>query len=195
MPENPRWFSPPAYGMASFGDVFTNRQLLALSTFSDLVDEVRELVKKDAAKAGLVKGDALAQEGRGALAYADAISVYLAFQIDQEANHLSTVCAWHVNNEQLKNTFARQALPMTWDFAEVNPFSNSTGCLENLQERQVKAFASLAGSGAGRVLQANAAQQTISDGKIISTDPRIMTTLVTLIFQIFSMFGCENLYA
>jgi len=109
--------------------------------------------------------------GESARAYAEAIRVFLSFQIDQLTNHLSTICAWHVNNEQLKNTFARQSLPMTWDFAEVNPFSTSTGSLNNLQERQIKAFSGLVTEARGFASQADAAVQTISRDKIISTDP------------------------
>jgi adenine-specific DNA methylase len=74
MPENPRWFSPPLYGLKTYGDLFTPRQLVALTTFSDLVQEARERVKRDAIAAGLpVDGEALARGGRGAAAYADAV--------------------------------------------------------------------------------------------------------------------------
>lgn len=160
------------YGLRQWGDLFTPRQLVALTTLSDVVQEVRERIKNDAVSASWVD-DAVTLEGGGsnATAYADAVTVYLAFQIDQLANHLSTLCAWHVNNEQLKNTFARQSLPMTWDFAETNPFSTSTGSLNNLQERQVKAFASLAESGVGFATQDDAQTQSLSMGKVVSTDP------------------------
>jgi putative DNA methylase len=172
MPDNPRWFSPPLYGLTTYGDLFTPRQLLALTTFGDLVKEVRDIVEK-AALAFNFTGDSggLEDGGIGARAYSEAVCVYLAFQIDQMTNHLSTICAWHVNNEQLKNTFARQAIPMTWDFAETNPFSTSTGSLNNLQDRQIKAFAALTTSVGGHVEQADAAIQTISRNKVISTDP------------------------
>ncbi len=172
MPENPRWFSPPLYGLKTYGDLFTPRQLLALTTFSDLVQEARERVMRDALAAGL-PDDAkpLRDGGTGASAYAEAVGVYLGFQVDQLSNHLSAVCAWHVNNEQLKNTFARQAIPMVWDFAETNPLSASTGSLGNLQERQVKGLLSLAPNGTGRALQADASIQAVSKGKVVSTDP------------------------
>ena len=160
------------YGMSTWGSLFTARQLLALGTLSEIVREVRAMALSSAIAAGWDQGDASLEEGgRGASAYADAIAVYMAFQIDQLANHLSTICAWHVNNEQLKNTFARQSIPMTWDFAETNPFSTSTGSLKNLQDRQIKAFESLAPLGSGFVQQADAQHQQISRGKVISTDP------------------------
>lgn len=160
------------YGLKEWGDLFTSRQLVGLTTFGTIVAELQKRISRDALSWGISDDQrGLELGGEGAHAYAEAIRVYLAFQIDQLANHLSTICAWHVNNEQLKNTFARQSLPMTWDFAETNPFSTSTGSLNNLQERQIKAFASLTTKAAGFALQADAAVQSITRDKIISTDP------------------------
>ena len=160
------------YGLTEWGDLFTPRQLVALTTFSDLVQEVRERVEWDARGAGLADdGRRLVDGAVGAAAFADAVAVYLAFQVDQLCNHLSALCAWHVNNEQLKNTFARQSLPMTWDFAETNPFSTSTGSLANLQDRQVKGIHALAPEGIGQAIQADAALQETTVGKVVSTDP------------------------
>jgi len=162
----------PLYGMSKYWQIFTPRQLVALTTFSDLVGEARERVKADAIAAGMPDdGRGLEAGGDGATAYADAVAVYLGFQVDQQSNHLSTICAWHVNNEQLKNTFARQAIPMTWDYAETNPFSNSTGSLQNLQDRQIKGIYSLANCSYGLATNANATAQNISESKIVSTDP------------------------
>jgi putative DNA methylase len=160
------------YGFETYGDLFTPRQLVALTTFSDLVNEARENVKRAALAVG-VSEDAtpLRDGGTGSTAYADAVALYLSFQVDQLSNHLSTICAWHVNNEQLKSTFARQALPMTWDYAETNPLSTSTGSIANLQERQVKGLLSLAQTGAGFAFQADAAVQSQTLGKVVSTDP------------------------
>ena len=160
------------YGLKEWGDLFTSRQLVALTTLGDLVGELQNRIQSAAASCGMASEDVGLESGGGsARAYAEAIRVFLSFQIDQLTNHLSTICAWHVNNEQLKNTFARQSLPMTWDFAEVNPFSTSTGSLNNLQERQIKAFSGLATAAPGFSTQADAAIQTITRDKIISTDP------------------------
>jgi putative DNA methylase len=157
-----RYVGVKLFGMEQFSQLFTDRQLLALTTFSDLIQQVRESVRADACAAD---GRADSQE------YAKAIAMYLAFQIDQLANHLSKICAWHVNNEQLKNTFARQALPMTWDYAETNPFSNSTGSLRNLQDRQIKGIYSLVPAGRGRAWQADARATGDGPQMVISTDP------------------------
>jgi putative DNA methylase len=116
------------YGLTTWGSLFTPRQLVALTTFSGLVAEARALAREHAVASGMVGDSAsLADSGTGAEAYADAVTVYLAFAVDRRADYGSTLCAWHIQNQQIMNTFSRQALPMVWDFAESNPFSNSSG--------------------------------------------------------------------
>lgn len=118
----------PLYGLTHFHHLFTDRQLVALTTFSDLVSGARKQIKKDAVKAGMADdGVPLNEGGKGATAYADAIATYLAFAIDKLADYCSSICSWHSGRDTVRNTFARQAIPMSWDFTEVNPFSNSTG--------------------------------------------------------------------
>ena len=160
------------YGLKEWGDLFTPRQLQGLSTFSDVVQEARSKIKADAVAAGRVDdGKSLHEGGSGATAYADAVSVYLAFLIDQVANHSSTICGWNHPNTQLRSVFSRQALPMTWDYAETNIFSTSSGSFNNLFERQIKGFEALGNNPPGHALQADAQNQSVSKGKVISTDP------------------------
>jgi putative DNA methylase len=84
MPENPRWFSPPLYGLKTYGDLFTPRQLVALTTFSDLVQEARERVYRDALAAGLPDDmEPLRHGGTSAIAYAESVGVYLGFAVDK----------------------------------------------------------------------------------------------------------------
>jgi putative DNA methylase len=101
----------PLYGYSKFSDLFTNRQLTALTTFSDLVVEAQMQLEKDG----------------GSREYAQAVGVYLAFAVDKGANYWSTCCAWHTSAEKMMSTFGRQAIPMVWDYTEANPFSNSSG--------------------------------------------------------------------
>jgi putative DNA methylase len=116
----------PMYGMFTWGDAFTSRQLVALTTFSDLVEEARLLVKKDAVAAGMPDdGIGLNEGGVGASAYADSVSVYLATGISQIARYSCTNCAWNKANENVAQAFGRQALPIVWDFAESNPLEGS----------------------------------------------------------------------
>lgn len=160
------------YGMKEWGDLFTSRQLVALNTFVDVVQEARTKIRADAIQGGRIDdGKCLNDGGSGATAYADAISVYLAFLIDQVANHSSTICGWNHPNTQLRSVFSRQALPMTWDFAETNVFSTSSGSFNNLFERQIKGFEALGQKPPGVVMQADARSQTVSADKVISTDP------------------------
>ena len=172
-PENPRWFSPPDYGMTTFGDLFTDRQLVALNTFSDLVHKAREQIEADAL-AGGKKSDPtpLRDGGKGANAYAEAVSVYLGFLTGQVANHSSVVCGWNSPNQQMRSTFSRQAIPMTWDYAEVNVFSSSSGSFHSLFDRMIKGFETLAHGGRDSTIKQSDAQGLNYGGKyVMSTDP------------------------
>src|SRR3546814_8032755 len=105
--------------MESFGDLLTDRQMIAVNTLGLLIAEVKEIAKVDSISAGLPDdGVPLREGGAGALAYAEAISVYLAFLCNQVANHQTSICGWNSANSQMRSTFGRQAIPMTWDFAE-----------------------------------------------------------------------------
>ena len=160
------------YGMDVYGDLFTPRQLVALTTFSDLVPEVIARIRADALAAGMADdGRGLDAGGNGATAYAEAVGVYLTFLVDQVANHASSICGWNHPNTQMRSVFSRQAIPMTWDYAETNVFSDSSGSFNNLFDRQVKGFEALGNKIGGHALQADAAAQTLSKSKVVSTDP------------------------
>lgn len=125
---NPRDFKTPNYGLTEFVDLFTARQLTALTTFSDLVAEAQTLAQKHALEAGMVADNTpLAEDGSGAKAYGEAVGVSLAFAIGKSSNLWSSICSWMNDRGALRETFARQAIPMVWDYAEANPFSNSGG--------------------------------------------------------------------
>ena len=96
MPKNPRWFSPPLYGMDKFGDLFTPRQLVALTTFSDLIQEAREKVIVDAKVTDISQSNKfMTDRDAGAIAYADAVATYLALAVDRSSDYWSAVCSWH----------------------------------------------------------------------------------------------------
>ncbi|MYD71369.1 MAG: DUF1156 domain-containing protein, partial [Acidobacteria bacterium] len=87
LPDNPRDFKTPNYGLPTFADLFTARQLVALTTFSELVGAAAERVRRDAAAAGLPdEGRPLREGGTGATAYAEAVSLYLAFALSKLAD-------------------------------------------------------------------------------------------------------------
>jgi putative DNA methylase len=131
LPKQALGFRVQLYGMTRHSDLFTPRQLVALTTLSDLVQEARGHVLRDALAAGLPDdGVPLDVGGLGATAYADAVATYLAIAVDRAADRGSTICSWDTGYVKIRNTFARQAIPMTWDFAEGNPFSDSSGSFD-----------------------------------------------------------------
>jgi len=124
LPNDPRNFWTVDYGLRNFGDLFTDRQLLSLNTLTDCLHAVRNQLAGDhAGVSGESDKLSLEDGGTGAIAYADAVSVYLAFAINRSVDRGSSICTWDSSPkmEALRNTFARQSLPMTWDFAEGNP--------------------------------------------------------------------------
>jgi putative DNA methylase len=162
------------YGMKEWGDLFTSRQLVALNTFSELVGEARSRCKEDALASALPRDARTLEEGGvGAEAYSQAIGVYLSFGVSRAADAWSSIVTWRHQADATRNTFARQALPMTWDFAEANPFSDSCGnWIGNSVEWVVKSISSLpVDSKPGVAEQADAGVQTLSEGKVVSTDP------------------------
>lgn len=172
LPVNPRDFKTPNYGLTRFGDLFTPRQLTALDTFSDLVQEAIPRIEKDAVEAGLADDNVgLEAGGTGARAYAEAVGVYLGFAVDKVADRNSTICAWASLREHARNTFGRQAIPMVWDFAESNPLSESSGNFAGGIVSIVAGIGSLDPLAAGHVEQADAQSQKIATAKVISTDP------------------------
>jgi len=117
------------YGMSKWSDLFTDRQIMALSTFCELVLRVHERVKYDALAAGLEEGCSFEGGGTGAMAYADAVAVYIAFAVDKSAVYWNSLCPWlnQPKNEIVGNSFSRQTVQMVWDYAEANPFCDSGG--------------------------------------------------------------------
>jgi putative DNA methylase len=170
--DDARAFTPTLYGLKKWRDLFTGRQLLALTTLIDLVAETRKKIHADACRIALFdNGIGFDNNGDGPSAYSEAVSVYLAFLVGQVANHSSTICGWNHPNTQMRSVFSRQAIQMTWDFAEANVFSDSSGSFTNLFERQVKGFTALGCLPPGHAQQADAQTQSISSGKVVSTDP------------------------
>jgi len=160
------------YGFFSFADYFTNRQLVALTTFSDLVVEARERVVRDALAAGALRGDRLESGGAGAEAYADAVATYLGFGVSKATDYYNSLCSWRsdIKNEGIGHLFARQAIPMVWDYCEANPMSRSSG---NLRDQYTWISKVLDAGSPGReatAIQADAASMT-THGAVLSTDP------------------------
>jgi len=159
------------YGLTEFADLFTNRQLLALTTFGDLVMDARERVLSDALAAGAPPGDRLESGGTDAEAYADAVATYLGLVVSKMTNLSSSLTSWMSDRGAFREVFARQAIPMVWDYAEANVlFSGGGGWLAFLA-RVTEVVARLGGATSrASAIQSDAGQATTRHAAL-STDP------------------------
>ena len=162
LPEKALGFRVQQYGMTRWADLFTERQLTALTTFAGLVSEVRDRVYRDAVTGG--KSDGVAT------AHADAVALYCAFAVDKGANYWSSLCFWHTSRSLTVSTFGRQALPMVWGYAEANPISARSGGLVTGIEQASRVLEKLPATPHGTATQGDAAHFK-SGEKIVSTDP------------------------
>ncbi|KWW97477.1 hypothetical protein TH66_17730 [Carbonactinospora thermoautotrophica] len=169
IPYNPRYLTTTNYGMTQHADLFTNRQLIALTTFSDLVQEVRRKILNDALAADMVRGERLADGGTGAEAYADSVATYLALGVSRMADISNALCRWENTKTQVRNLFTRQAISMLWDFAETQPFGDAAGgFLVSVGNLAKSIYA--AGPRCGVAVQGNAAARQYP-GFLVATDP------------------------
>jgi putative DNA methylase len=173
LPEKALGFRVQAYGMTKHRDLFTDRQLVALTTFSDLVKEARERVLQDAIAAGLPNdGIRLANGGTGAQAYADAVATYLGLGIDRLAMTDNSLVRWNPVGEKAQHAFGRQALPMIWDYAEPNILGNATGCAQAATKLVCDPLAILPAASCSLAKQMNASSVECNTGVgLVCTDP------------------------
>lgn len=172
LPNNPRDFKTPNYGMTTFADLFSNRQLTALTTFTDLVKEAQVWAEADAIAAGLPDDHVpLREGGRGAHAYAEAIAVYLALGVSRMSSYWSNLTVNDITRNKLGSVFGRQAVPMVWDYAEGNPFCDRAGNIFNSFEIGARVIRSLPCGKTSEVSQWDAQRDCGLRDIIISTDP------------------------
>jgi putative DNA methylase len=176
LPNNTRDFKTPNYGLNTFGDLFTDRQLVALTTLSDLVQhDVQSIIKQDAISAGLADDDMpLCEGGTAARAYADAVVTYLGLGISKLSDAQTSLTRWKPSMDQSIATFARQAIPMVWDFAESNTFNNAAGDYSTTLSTIVRAINNLGKGSPGSVRQQDATTFVRSQNQpplVFTTDP------------------------
>ncbi|MBR6058783.1 MAG: DUF1156 domain-containing protein [Victivallales bacterium] len=159
------------YGFKTFSDYFTSRQLLTLNTFSDLIQEAHTKAIIDAKSTGMIDNNIRLNNGIGATAYGDAITVYLSLAFDRLADRCSSICSWDVGYTKIRNTFSLQGIPMTWAYTEGNPFSECTGNWMAMVDWVWKVVIQLPLSLSGKAFQEDAQHQTTTQNKILSTDP------------------------
>jgi len=159
------------YGLEHWSDLFTPRELVALTTLSDLVQEARGRVRRDAMACGMPDdGKPLRDGGTLATAYADAVAIYLSLALSRTTNTVNALAVWSQSREQSVNLFSRQAIPMAWDFPEVNPFGGAAGDFAATTASLARTVRS-ASDRPGWVHQADARTQSLSRSKVVSTDP------------------------
>lgn len=172
LPNDPRNFWTVDYGLTTFGDLFTDRQLVTLNTFSELVHEARAQAEIDGLAAGLgADPTTLRDGGKGAVAYAEAVSVYLGFGVSRLSDIQNSCCRWESSKTQVRNLFGRQAIPMMWDFGENNAFADAAGDYRTSLGSIVKVIERFSPAAIG--VERNHDAQTVKypAGTVISTDP------------------------
>jgi putative DNA methylase len=175
LPEKHRSISAQLYGLTSHASLFTQRQLVALVTISDLITEARDRVRASAASLFREDDIALHNGGNGPTAYAGAVSVYLAFCLDKLADLANSLCRWEPVAQCPRQLFGRQTIPMVWDFAEGNILGSSSGSwkviVDGFERAFSNAFAGVRSSTNAFVQQGDAQTQETSLRRFVSTDP------------------------
>ncbi|MCL1994395.1 MAG: DUF1156 domain-containing protein [Spirochaetes bacterium] len=163
------------YGFFTWADLFTPRQLTALVTFSDLISEAIAQIEKDAKQSSGYKNNtdtsSLDENGAGVKAYAEAVGVYLACAVNKLLDRNCSFASWQNIGDKIRGVFARQAIPMVWDYAECNLFSDSSGSFDNYFVLMIKCISNLPALKTASVTQKDATQLTFKSPIVISTDP------------------------
>lgn len=151
-----RAFSQRNYGMNVFSDLFTSRQLLSLVTFTDWVHKAGDILRASDAD------------------FADSVQTILALAVSRESDHLNSGCTWNPSGPKMQHLYARQAIPIVWDFCEANPFGGSVGdwistiecCISTIEAVNFKA-------NHGTTVQAPAQAHPLPDdsAQVFATDP------------------------
>lgn len=162
LPARALGFRVQNYGLRRHRDLYTPRQLVALTTLSKLVIKAREQVL----------GDLQESDSRD-VAYADAIAVYLGFSVSKATTRNCALALWEVGMGRLAGALGRQALTMIMGYAETNPLAGAGGDFLGTAESVAEVLDQWGGGPAGVVEQANAsdAQANREHVVTVSTDP------------------------
>lgn len=172
LPDKALGYNIQLYGFKNYSSLFSDRQLMILQTLTDLLKDVQEKVRNDAISSGMsLDQKPLRDGGKSSFALSEAITLYLGFAVSKCSDYWSAICTWNNSREIMRNTFGRQAIPMTWDFAECNPFSNSSGNWTAMINWVWKVVADLPGGTESGVKHADAQTVGFKNNTVISTDP------------------------
>lgn len=172
LPDNPRDFKTPNYGLNTFGSLFTDRQLVSLNVFSDLVHEARAQIEQDASVAEMNQSPTpLKDGGLGTKAYAEAVSVYLGMSVSKLSVFTNSLSRWRSGENKTAPAFGRQAIAMVWDYAEVNPFAGAGGDFKGVVTGTADALLRLRAASTGVVENVDAQTVIYPQNFVISSDP------------------------
>ena len=200
LPDYPRRFSPPSFGLIDYADLFTNRQLVYLTTMMEMAGEAQSAAEKRALEKGFSDdGISFADGGKGALAYAQAIRMVLVLTISKQLDRCSNVCSWDASGGgSLRNVFSRAAMPMVWDFAEGNPFGTASGSFLNALSRICESITNLPNGVESSTNIADCTQPNPVKDALISTDlpyyDKASYADLSDFFYVWLKYGLEDLY-
>lgn len=172
LPNYPRRFAPPSFGLKDYADLFTSRQLTFLTTMMQLAREAQDAAEAAAIKKGMPDdGISFAAGGSGALAYAEAVRMALVLTVSKLLDRCSNICSWDSSGGgSLRNVFSRAAMPMIWDYAEANPFNSASGSFSNSLARTCESLGVLPAGGASTTVVHDATMPNDVCGAILSTE-------------------------
>ena len=200
LPNFPKRFSPPSFGLTDYADLFTNRQLVFITSMMDLAKEMQSDIEKDALEKGFGDdGITFADGGCGALAYAEAVRIALILTISKLLDRCSNICSWSTSSGgALRNVFSRAAMPMIWDYAEGNPFAGAGGSFANALSRTCDTIALLPAGVDGITKVADAVMPNdVKDAMIVTTLPyydRASYSDLSDFFYVWMKYGLGDLY-
>ena len=200
LPIFPQRFSPPSFGLSDYADLFTDRQLVFITTMMNLANEVQAIVEKDAIEKGMPNdGIAFSDGGHGALAYAQAVRITLVLTISKLLDRCSNLCSWSSSSGgALRNVFSRAAMPMIWDYAEGNPFADAGGSYSNALHRTCEAIAALPVDGTSKTYVADCTLPNSVRNAMLSTElpfyDKASYADLSDFFYVWLKYGLEDLY-
>ena len=201
LPIFPQRFSPPSFGLMDYADLFTDRQLVFITTMMGLAKEAQNDAEKRAADKGFPDdGIAFADGGHGATAYAQAIRIALVLTISKLLDRCSNLCSWSSSSGgSLRNVFSRAAMPMIWDYAEGNPFADAGGSYANALSRTCEAIAGLPTKGDSHTAVADCTLPNNVRNAILSTElpfyDKASYADLSDFFYVWLRYGLGDLYA
>ena len=200
LPNFPKRFSPPSFGLTDYSDLFTDRQLVFITTIIDKIKAVQKIIELAAIDKGFPDdGISFIDGGSGAIAYAESIRMALVLTVSKLLDRCSNLCSWSSSSGgSLRNVFSRAAMPMIWDYAEANPFAAAGGSFSNALSRTCDAIAKLPVGRECTTFVHNGTDKFDIENALICTDlpyyDKASYSDLSDFFYIWLRFGLQDLF-